>query len=132
MKQLITSLFGSDANKETQDLDVTMENPTSTTTDLAAGIVSPTKHKHSGWQLTLKYLNDIYDEDQLQVFSIKSEGVSDITDSNTARDHFKSLIAKMYEKLNAAPDDDSFVNFDDSLVIRKNQFVSLSLTTVES
>ncbi len=81
-------------------------------------------HKFSGWKLIFVYRMI---DDTLNQFHISKNPTETLGDSDRNKELLQSIVMNIHEQLNTVTDEEGFINLDNSLVIRKNQFVSVSV-----
>lgn len=119
MKQLLTNIFG---GEEKPDAD---KNETVNSTINSSPSPSADGKKYSGWKLTMLHSQEGCSRHS---FCMSTEPTDELAEFERNRETFKSLVANVHTQLNSI-EDDQYINFDNTLVIRKDQFVSLSLVT---
>jgi len=118
MKQLLTNIFGGEEKPDT--------DKTETVSQMTEPSASGTK-KYSGWKLTLSH-SQSQDGSSRHSFCMSVEPTDEPAEFERNRETLKSLVANVHTQLNSI-EEDQYINFDNTLVIRKDQFVSLSLVT---
>lgn len=86
--------------------------------------VEPT---YKGWKLTLQYC---VDELNTQEFVLSYDKTFDKEESDKNNRTLKSIVDKIYTQLNAS-NGDNYINIDNSLLIKKDQFVSVSISQIK-
>lgn len=82
---------------------------------------------HKGWKLTLQYC---VDELNTQEFVLSYDKTFDKEESDKNNRTLKSIVDKIYTQLNAS-NGDNYINIDNSLLIKKDQFVSVSISQIK-
>jgi hypothetical protein len=113
MKQLLTSIFGAN-DTASNTLESVAKSDES---------VSADQKPFKEWTLSFIYKQD---DNNLHRFTMSTTSALTEADSNANRERFKGIITKFYEHL-LTVDEDGYVNFDNSVIIKKSQFVSLLL-----
>lgn len=85
------------------------------------------KPTYKGWKLTLQYC---VDELNTQEFVLIYDKTFDEEESDKNNRTLKAIVEKIYSQLNAS-NDDNYINIDNSLLIKKDQFVSVSISQIK-
>ena len=127
MKQLLTNIFGTSRGNE----DVSIEKNTSSeqkeTTDTVSDL--PVEYsKKTGWKLDFVYKT--HDESPVH-FSVVTPATEDLTERDRNKSVLQNMISNIHSQLTTVDEDTGFINVDNSLVIRKNQFVSVAILSIQ-
>lgn len=83
--------------------------------------------QYKGWKLTLQYCIDHSDT---QEFVLVYDKTSNQEESDRNNRTLKSIVEKIYNQLNSSTDD-NYINIENSLLIKKDQFVSVSISQIK-
>lgn len=83
--------------------------------------------QHKGWKLTLQYCIDHSDT---QEFVLVYDKTQDKEESDKNNRTLKSIVEKIYNQLNSSTDD-NYINIENSLLIKKDQFISVSISQIK-
>lgn len=90
-------------------------------------LFSKPKPQYKGWKLTLQYC---VDELSTQEFVLVYDKTFDREESDKNNRTLKSIVDKIYTQLNAS-NDDNYINIENSLLIKKDQFISVSISQIK-
>lgn len=83
--------------------------------------------QYKGWKLTLQYC---IDHSETQEFVLVYDKTFDKEESDKNNRTLKSIVEKIYNQLNTSSDD-NYINIENSLLIKKDQFISISISQIK-
>lgn len=126
MKQLLTNIFGTSKENEDVSLEKDISSEQKEPIDTVSGL--PVAYpKKTGWKLDFVYKNH---DDSPVHFSVVTAATDDITESDRNKNILQNMVSNIHGQLTTVDEDTGFINVDNSLVIRKNQFVSVAILSI--